>query len=50
MYSDESDDDDAKIDDLWTFQPPAEEEEVTEAQRKEKTLARKKSRKILETK
>jgi hypothetical protein len=49
MYSDDSDDDDAKIDELWTFQPAPAEEEITESQKKEDILARKKSRKILET-
>ena len=49
MYSDEIHDDDAKIDELWTFHPVAEEEEITEEQRKEDILARKRSSKILET-
>ena len=48
MYSDESDED-AKIDELWTFNPTPEKEEVTEEQKKEEILARKKSRKILES-
>jgi hypothetical protein len=49
MNSDEIDDDDTKIDELWTFYPVAEEDETTEEQRKEDILARKISRKILET-
>ena len=49
MYSEENDDDDAKIEELWTFHPVAEEEDITEEQRKEEILAGKKSRKILET-
>ena len=49
MYFDDSDEDDAKIGELWTFHPAPAEEEITETQRKEDILARKKSRKILET-
>ena len=49
MYFDDSDEEDAKIDELWTFQPAPAEEEITESQRNKDILARKKSRKILET-
>ena len=49
MYSDEIHDDDAKIDELWTFHPVAEQEEITEEHRTEDILARKRSRKILKT-
>ena len=49
MYFDDSDEEEAKIDDLWTFHPAAAEEEISEAQKKENILARNKSRKILET-
>ena len=48
MYSDEIEDDYAKIDELWTLHPVAEEEEITEEQRKEDILAWKRSCKILE--
>ena len=40
MCSDEIDDDDAKIDELWTFHQITEEEEITEEQKKRKISQR----------
>ena len=48
MYSSDEDDDDARIDDLWTYKSP-EIEEVSEEQKKEELLATKKTRKRLES-
>ena len=47
MYS--SDEEEEKIDDLWSFKPKLEEDTKSEEQRREEAQTRKKLRQILET-